>query len=299
MKQRVITAVIMGLILIPFLILGDWFIIGLITLLSYIAGYELLSMYQSKNQIPIICKYIIPLFSSMIVLTSAIGNMTDVVYVLLVEFMFLLIVPIFNKNIKTKDIIFFVFAIIYSGVTFTLMVQVRNLDAIYNGSIDYKLFGIFDIHTVGLVMTCYVLITTMFTDIFAYQFGVKFGKHKLCPTISPKKSIEGSIAGTVFGSVFGTALLVGFRYLLGSDSVLLFNIENVYLYTFAVFGISLLLSIAGQLGDLVASKLKREYEIKDFGKLFPGHGGVLDRFDSSIYTFLVFYVILMIIGVVL
>ena len=63
------------------------------------------------------------------------------------------------------------------------------------------------------------------------------------------------------------------------------------------FAISIVLSIAGQLGDLIASKIKREYDVKDYGNIFPGHGGVLDRFDSSIYSSLVFYIILMMLGV--
>ena len=75
-------------------------------------------------------------------------------------------------------------------------------------------------------------------------------------------------------------------------------IESNVWYLIAIFGIALIVSIAGQLGDLVASKLKREYEIKDYGKIFPGHGGVLDRFDSTILGGLVFYIIIFIIGVI-
>lgn len=82
-----------------------------------------------------------------------------------------------------------------------------------------------------------------------------------------------------------------------ANAIKLFKIDNIYLYALAIFGVALLLSIAGQLGDLIASKIKREYNIKDYGKIFPGHGGVLDRFDSSIYSFLVFIIILMISGV--
>lgn len=301
MKQRVITGILMGVILIPILILGGWFVTGLVTILAYIACFELISMYLTKNNIPTICKYVIPLFSSLIVIGSGIGNLTDVVYILLVELMCLLVLPIFNKQIKSKDIIFFIFAIIYSGVSFTLVNEIRNLNVLLNSSIEYKLFEVLDIHLVGLIMCCYVLVITMFTDIFAYQFGIKFGKHKLCPTISPKKSVEGAIAGTIFGAFGGTILMVVLQLVLketDAKALLLFNIDNIYLYGILMFLISLLISVAGQLGDLIASKIKREHDIKDYGKIFPGHGGVLDRFDSSIYTFLVFYIILMIIGVI-
>ena len=233
MKQRVITGILMGVILIPILILGGWFVTGLVTILAYIACFELISMYLTKNNIPTICKYVIPLFSSLIVIGSGIGNLTDVVYILLVELMCLLVLPIFNKQIKSKDIIFFIFAIIYSGVSFTLVNEIRNLNVLLNSSIEYKLFEVLDIHLVGLIMCCYVLIITMFTDIFAYQFGIKFGKRKLCPTISPKKSVEGAIAGTIFGAFGGTILMVVLQLVLketDAKALLLFNINKCYLY---------------------------------------------------------------------
>ena len=299
MKQRVITAILMAIVFIPFFFLGGWFITFLYSILSYIAMYELITMYQSKKNIPNVCKYIIPLFSSIIVLFSSFATAEDIIYVLLVELMFLLILPIFNKKIEMKDVIFFIFGIIYSGISFAIIVTVRNIEMLYQDA-SIRLFDGLNIYAVGLILFIFVLLSTMLTDIAAYQFGIKFGKHKLCPSISPKKSIEGSIAGTIAGALGGTLFMVILQFTLSKEyanAIKLFKIDNIYLYALAIFGVALLLSIAGQLGDLIASKIKREYNIKDYGKIFPGHGGVLDRFDSSIYSFLVFIIILMISGV--
>ncbi len=299
MKQRVITAILMAIVFIPFFFLGGWFITFLFSILSYIAMYELITMYQSKKNIPNVCKYIIPLFSSIIVLFSSFATAEDIIYVLLVELMFLLILPIFNKKIEMKDVIFFIFGIIYSGISFAIIVTVRNIEMLYQDA-SIRLFDGLNIYAVGLILFIFVLLSTMLTDIAAYQFGIKFGKHKLCPSISPKKSIEGSIAGTIAGALGGTLFMIILQFTLSKEyanAIKLFKIDNIYLYALAIFGVALLLSIAGQLGDLIASKIKREYNIKDYGKIFPGHGGVLDRFDSSIYSFLVFIIILMISGV--
>ena len=299
MKQRVLTAILMTIVFVPFFFLGGWFIIGLFSILSYIAMFELISMYQLRNTLPNICKYIMPLFSSIIVLFSGFSSSEDIIYVLLVELMFLMIMPLFNKKIAMRDIIFFIFSIIYSGVSFSIIATIRNIDTLYENK-NIELFTNFNIFGVGLVMIIFVLLTTMLTDVGAYQFGVKFGKHKLCPSISPKKSIEGSIAGTIVGACSGTLFMVILQLTLSEEyknAIKIFPIDNSYLYYLAIFGIAILLSIAGQLGDLIASKIKREYNIKDYGKIFPGHGGVLDRFDSSIYSFLVFMIILMICGV--
>ena len=299
MKQRVITAILMAIVFIPFFFLGGWFITFLFSILSYIAMYELITMYQSKKNIPNVCKYIIPLFSSIIVLFSSFATAEDIIYVLLVELMFLLILPILNKKIEMKDVIFFIFCIIYSGISFAIIVTVRNIEMLYQDA-SIRLFDGLNIYAVGLILFIFVLLSTMLTDIAAYQFGIKFGKHKLCSSISPKKSIEGSIAGTIAGALGGTLFMVILQFTLSKEyanAIKLFKIDNIYLYALAIFGVALLLSIAGQLGDLIASKIKREYNIKDYGKIFPGHGGVLDRFDSSIYSFLVFIIILMISGV--
>lgn len=111
------------------------------------------------------------------------------------------------------------------------------------------------------------------TDTFAYLIGSKFGRNKLCPSISPNKSIEGAIGG-VFGSALVTIIYCSF-----------FGIGPWW----SVLTLSILGSIASQLGDLTASKIKRYTNIKDFGKIMPGHGGMLDRFDSIIFASPVVY----------
>ncbi len=118
-----------------------------------------------------------------------------------------------------------------------------------------------------------VFLAPWITDTFAYFGGWLFGKHKLIPSVSPKKTIEGSICGTVFCTV------ACFFYGYGLEKLF----EKTYaLYMFAVMGF--LISVVSQIGDLIFSLIKRRYGIKDYGFVFPGHGGVLDRFDSVIAT---------------
>lgn len=115
------------------------------------------------------------------------------------------------------------------------------------------------------------------TDVFAYFTGLLLGRHKLCPSISPKKTVEGALGGLV-GSVVFCSL---FGFLVFGESI----------WHFVIIG--LLGSIVAQIGDLSASIFKRKMGIKDFGNLIPGHGGILDRFDSLLFTatFVYYYVI--------
>ena len=120
------------------------------------------------------------------------------------------------------------------------------------------------------------------TDTFAYFSGFLFGKHKLIPDISPKKTIEGSVGGTLFCVL----AMVGYGWIVQLVSG--GSVTANYL-TLAVSG--LFIAIVAQVGDLLMSAIKRTYGIKDYGKLFPGHGGVLDRFDSVLAVALVLIVI--------
>ena len=170
-----------------------------------------------------------------------------------------------------------IFSYLYGGFLFYSMVILRNIN---------------------MWILAIVFITVMLTDVGGYIFGYLFGKHKLCPTISPKKTIEGAVLGTIFGLCCGTGAYFIVTRLLEETVFLTFNDMHLVIEILCVVGITLLLSVTGQLGDLVASKLKRAYDIKDFGKIFPGHGGVLDRFDSTLIAGALMFVICYMIGVI-
>ena len=126
-----------------------------------------------------------------------------------------------------------------------------------------------------------VFVGAWITDIFAYFVGRMFGKHKLCEAISPKKTVEGSIGGILFCAL-AFALFVVFAL----DT-------EVTLWKCAVLAVAgIIISIVSQIGDLSMSLIKRHYGIKDFGKIFPGHGGMLDRFDSIIAVALTLFILI-------
>lgn len=121
-----------------------------------------------------------------------------------------------------------------------------------------------------------IFVAAWMTDTFAYFTGYLIGKHKLCPDISPKKTVEGAIGG-IFGAVVG--------------SVVLACLVKVQVSIPAAAIIAIPLSLIGQIGDLAASLTKRHFGVKDYGNIFPGHGGVLDRFDSIIPITVLVYII--------
>ncbi len=125
----------------------------------------------------------------------------------------------------------------------------------------------------GIYLVWMIFINSWISDTCAYLVGVMIGRHKLAPVLSPKKSIEGSIGGIVGSALVGAL----FGYYL--DSVL--GADQFVFLLFVVGGVG---SVISQIGDLAASAIKRNYDIKDYGKLIPGHGGIMDRFDSVIFT---------------
>jgi phosphatidate cytidylyltransferase len=127
-----------------------------------------------------------------------------------------------------------------------------------------------DIDHVGRYIYLLIFLGAWMTDIFAYFTGYFFGKHKLIEDVSPKKTIEGSIGGVIFC----TLSFIGF----GLVMKYCFSGYDVNLWFLGVSGV--IISLVSQVGDLIMSVIKRHYGIKDYGKIFPGHGGMLDRFDS-------------------
>jgi len=126
----------------------------------------------------------------------------------------------------------------------------------------------------GLTEVLLVVISSWICDTFAYFTGRAFGKHKLAPVLSPKKSVEGAVGGTMFAALFG-----GILALITHGNIAVFAV---------VAGAG---AVVSQFGDLFASGIKRDQGIKDYGKVIPGHGGILDRFDSIIITAPVIYIL--------
>jgi phosphatidate cytidylyltransferase len=138
----------------------------------------------------------------------------------------------------------------------------------------------------GKYLYLLVFIAPWVTDTFAYFTGRFFGRHKLIPEISPKKTVEGAIGGTAFGIISFIVFGVIMQFSLGHDP------------SYLVLGIAgALCAFISQIGDLIASLVKRERGVKDYGSIFPGHGGVMDRFDSVLATAPLLYAIFSIGGV--
>lgn len=130
----------------------------------------------------------------------------------------------------------------------------------------------------GLFILILSLCGAWLADTGAYFAGTLFGKHKLCPDISPKKTVEGLIGGTITNGILFVLITFAYSYFQAKNDVFL----DVNYYYIAVLG--LICSLLGLLGDLSASLLKRQCQIKDYGNIMPGHGGVMDRFDSVLFV---------------
>lgn len=133
----------------------------------------------------------------------------------------------------------------------------------------------------GKVLVWLIFISASISDTFAYFVGISIGKHRLAPVLSPKKSIEGSIGGIVGAALFGAVYAWCIH-----ENVFPMEKTTVVLIFAVICGVGAIIS---QVGDLAASGIKRDHEIKDYGKCIPGHGGIMDRFDSVLFTAPIIY----------
>ncbi|MCD7810423.1 MAG: phosphatidate cytidylyltransferase [Ruminococcus sp.] len=145
----------------------------------------------------------------------------------------------------------------------------------------------------GLFLLIMGLCGAWIADTGAYFTGVAIGKHKLCPEISPKKTIEGFVGGLVItGLVFVGAFALYVNKLAKTE------IEIAYVSYIAIFALGVICAVIGTIGDLSASLVKRQCGIKDYGKIMPGHGGLMDRFDSVLFVLPTFYAFVSLTGIV-
>ncbi len=259
MKQRIITAIIILLVAVPTVLFSEYIIYPIVlSLLAMRAVFELLRVIGAERKLFIgIPAYILaaafPLGAYFVTETTVITYLLLLAASLFVYMLLLMGISVFSKGSTPFSKISEIFtAITYIIVSFSSLSLTRYLD-----------------RSIGLYIVILVFVASWMCDAGAYLVGSVCGKHKLIPEISPKKTVEGAVGGVIIATA--AFLLYGFII----DSF--FGVGVNYL-RLAVFGV--LLSIVSQLGDLVASLIKREYGVKDYGRIFPGHGGVMDRFDS-------------------
>ena len=262
MKKRIISAIVAILILAPLIYIGGiLFTIG-VCVIAALAYKEIIDLRKSHKEYPLLIIFLG--FFCMIALI--LSNNTDasiyegITYQIITMILLLLLLPtiFFPENkYNTKDAFYLIGSTLLLGIVFNIFIILR---------------------TRNLYLFLYLLIIPMVTDIFAMLGGKYFGKNKMCPKLSPHKTWEGSISGLVFGTIIS---LIFYHIFIGTVH-------------FGCLLSTIVLSIIGQMGDLVMSKIKRENEIKDFSNIMPGHGGILDRLDSIIFVFLAYMILLII-----
>lgn len=254
MVQRVLTGLALFAAFIPVLLLSHTpLFIVIAAICSAMAAYEMLTCTgQIKKyfiSVPAIIYAALGPLLSRTRFATAYGVLLSITIVFL---FYLLYIHVFLPDkAKTVDIAVVFMTSVYITISFTSIVRVR------------------DIADMGLYLFLLIFIGACATDIFAYFGGRFFGRHKLCPKISPKKTIEGALVGTIAC----TLCFILYFFVLTHFTEMRPN------YIMIAF-IGAFISVISQLGDLAASAIKRDYGIKDYGNLFPGHGGILDRFDS-------------------
>lgn len=258
LKERLLIGIFGGLFACAIL-LSDGFVIGIA--ISVIALWGLTELFKAlgffKKNIPLA---VIGYMASLIILFMFINpetaaNIKPVTYMtLLFLYACVLLVYMVLSYPKTTfaDVSASVFSVIYVVVLLSHFILIRKAE---NGKL--------------LIWVPFII--AWLSDTMAYTFGLLLGKHKLIPKVSPKKTIEGAVGGVLGGAGFMFVYGLICSYLIGIET----NILNMVIA--GVVG-----SVLSQFGDLAASCIKRERDIKDFGSVLPGHGGILDRFDSVI-----------------
>lgn len=262
MKKKVTSAIIALIIVIPLLIIGRLPMYIGIAILALLAYKEIITLKVSHHKVPDLMK-VVGAFSLFYLIFNHLEGyylQVGISYSAVCTLLVCMLTPcIFYKKdtYSTSDAFYLIGSILLLGLVFNSIILVYNSNKWY--------------------LVYLILITTM-NDSFAMILGRLIGKHKLIPSVSPNKTVEGSLLGLIIGTFIAVLFFV--------------NIIKAPISIALIILITVFLSIVGQLGDLLFSKIKRENEIKDFSNIMPGHGGILDRLDSLALVLLVFVVII-------
>ena len=267
MKTRVLSGIVLAIIMISSSFCGGWYLYLLCAGVSLIGMYELYRVIDIQKSALACMGYLSAIFYYICVLT---GYEKYDIFVFVIALMAIMSVYVFTfPKYKIEEVTLRFLGLFYVAVMLSYIYKVRILED-------------------GIYIVWLIFIASWGNDTFAYFTGVLLGKHKMAPVLSPKKSIEGAIGGiagaTILGIIFGY-IVNGYM----SETVS----HPVFIFAAASF-VGAILAI---IGDLTASAIKRNHNVKDYGKLIPGHGGILDRYDSVIFTApIIYYLALYLIG---
>ena len=254
MKTRVLSGIVLAIIMTSSSFCGGWYLYLLCAGVSLIGMYELYRVIDIQKSALACMGYLSAIFYYICVLT---GYEKYDIFVFVIALMAIMSVYVFTfPKYKIEEVTLTFLGLFYVAVMLSYIYKVRILED-------------------GIYIVWLIFIASWGNDTFAYFTGVLLGKHKMAPVLSPKKSIEGAIGGiagaTILGIIFGY-IVNGYM----SETVS----HPVFIFAAASF-VGAILAI---IGDLTASAIKRNHNVKDYGKLIPGHGGILDRYDSVIFT---------------
>jgi len=261
MQKRIVSSVIGLPILMAFVMLGGWPLKIAVFALIAVAMSEL---YNALSKRHMSVHYVGYVFAFVYMAFIDNTNLADVMTIILILFTLTVstLLVIFHNRITVMDCAATMFGFLYVTVLMSLIYVVR----ISNG---------------GAYSVWLIFISAWGCDTGAYFTGITLGKHKLIPSLSPNKTVEGAIGGVVFASLL--TVIYGAVMIPVSNIKIVNDYETLgLLVRYAVIGAGG--GVFAQLGDLAASAIKRYTNIKDFGKILPGHGGIMDRFDSVLFT---------------
>ncbi len=252
-KTRLISGIILLAIAIAVVVTGDKVLFGTLLLISLIGMSELYKILKIEKSAVGIVGYLAALIYYALIYFGKTEYLMPLIIIFLLLIMIIYVVS--YPKYRIEQVMTTFFGLFYVAVMLSYVYRVRMFDD-------------------GAILVWLIFIGAWGSDTCAYAVGMVFGKHKAFPRLSPKKSVEGCIGG-----ILGAGL-IGFLYALALGSKIT-EVNNPRLL-FAIIGAAS--SVISQTGDLAASAIKRNFDIKDYGKLIPGHGGILDRFDSIIFT---------------
>ncbi len=254
-KERLLSGIVLVILLLIFLITGGEILLAALGLVSLIGLFELFRALKIQKSPVAITGYIatIVFYSSHLIPGFSDNFSLLIVYLIVLMMVYVLSYP----KVSTTDFMAAFFGFVYVPVMLSYVYDLR--------AIPEK----------GLYLVFLIFLCSWGCDTCAYCVGKLIGKHKMSPVLSPKKSVEGAIGG-----VLGTGLLTGIY------SFIVFKSHTIVI---VLVLISMVAAVVSMFGDLTASAIKRFYDIKDYGKLIPGHGGILDRFDSVIIVAPIIY----------